>query len=56
MSNQATSGSSQGSGNDFFSQKYWVTRRPLCLVFTEMWERFSYYGMRSLLVLFLTSP
>src|SRR6187549_1660910 len=25
------------------------------LFFTEMWERFSYYGMRSLLVLFLTS-
>src|SRR5471032_2411703 len=23
------------------------------LFFTEMWERFSYYGMRSLLVLFL---
>lgn len=25
------------------------------LFFTEMWERFSYYGMRSLLVLFLTA-
>lgn len=25
------------------------------LFFTEMWERFSYYGMRSLLVLFLVS-
>jgi len=25
------------------------------LFFTEMWERFSYYGMRSLLILFLTS-
>ncbi|MFN3907725.1 MAG: peptide MFS transporter [Flavobacterium sp.] len=25
------------------------------LFFTEMWERFSFYGMRSLLVLFLTS-
>ena len=24
------------------------------LFFTEMWERFSYYGMRALLVLFLT--
>ena len=23
------------------------------LFFTEMWERFSYYGMRALLVLFL---
>ena len=25
------------------------------LFFTEMWERFSYYGMRALLVLFLIS-
>ena len=24
------------------------------LFFTEMWERFSYYGMRALLVLYLT--
>ena len=26
------------------------------LFFTEMWERFSYYGMRALLVLFMTTP
>ena len=25
------------------------------LFFTEMWERFSFYGMRALLVLFLTA-
>ena len=25
------------------------------LFFTEMWERFSYYGMRALLVLFFTA-
>src|SRR5207249_12284041 len=25
------------------------------LFFTEMWERFSYYGMRAILVLFLTN-
>ena len=24
------------------------------LFFTEMWERFSYYGMRALLVLYMT--
>ena len=24
------------------------------LFFTEMWERFSYYGMRGLLILYLT--
>src|SRR4026207_832482 len=26
------------------------------LFFTEMWERFSYYGMRELLILFMTAP
>ena len=24
------------------------------LFFTEMWERFSYYGMRAILILFMT--
>ncbi|WP_106566110.1 peptide MFS transporter [Cecembia rubra] len=27
----------------------------MTLFFTEMWERFSYYGMRALLILFMTS-
>ncbi|MFT4806577.1 MAG: POT family proton-dependent oligopeptide transporter, partial [Psychroserpens sp.] len=26
------------------------------IFFTEMWERFSFYGMRILLILFLTAP
>src|SRR5256714_14930222 len=26
------------------------------LFFTEMWERFSYYGMRGLLLLFMKTP
>ena len=26
------------------------------LFFTEMWERFSYYGMRALLPLYMTAP
>ncbi len=42
--------------NDFFKDK--VIGHPaglFVLFFTEMWERFSYYGMRALLVLFLTS-
>lgn len=41
---------------DFFKEK--VLGHPaglFVLFFTEMWERFSYYGMRSILVLFLTS-
>ncbi len=44
------------NNNDFFKNK--VLGHPaglFVLFFTEMWERFSYYGMRALLVLFLTS-
>lgn len=44
------------SNSDFF--KTTVMGHPaglFTLFFTEMWERFSYYGMRALLVLFLTS-
>ena len=26
------------------------------LFLTEMWERFSYYGMRALLMLFMVAP
>jgi len=26
------------------------------LFFTELWERFSYYGMRSILVLYMVAP
>lgn len=46
----------QSSEEDFFKSK--VLGHPaglFVLFFTEMWERFSYYGMRALLVLFLTS-
>lgn len=41
---------------EFFKSK--VLGHPtglFVLFFTEMWERFSYYGMRALLILFLTS-
>ncbi len=31
-------------------------RGLMVLFFTEMWERFSYYGMRALLILFLVAP
>jgi POT family proton-dependent oligopeptide transporter len=44
------------STENFFDRK--VLGHPsglFVLFFTEMWERFSYYGMRALLVLFLTS-
>jgi len=42
--------------NDFFKDA--VLGHPaglLVLFFTEMWERFSFYGMRALLVMFFTS-
>ena len=42
--------------NDFFKTN--VLGHPaglFVLFFTEMWERFSYYGMRALLVMFLTA-
>ena len=37
------------------SQKMAHPRGLYTLFFTEMWERFSYYGMRALLVLYLTT-
>ena len=43
------------SNNEFFKDT--VLGHPsllFVLFFTEMWERFSYYGMRAILVIFLT--
>ena len=40
------------SGVGFFGQP----RGLETLFFTEMWERFTYYGMRSVLILFLVAP
>ncbi len=50
----ATTTPQSGSAQDraFFGQP----RALSTLFFTEMWERFSYYGMRALLVLYLTAP
>lgn len=47
---------SQNSTDQFFKNP--VLGHPaglFVLFFTEMWERFSFYGMRSLLILFLTT-
>ena len=41
-----------GTGEQWFGHP----RGLSTLFFTEMWERFSYYGMRALLVLFMTAP
>ncbi len=48
--------SNNSSQNNFFDTK--VMGQPaglFVLFFTEMWERFSYYGMRALLVMFFTA-
>ncbi|MBK9734886.1 MAG: MFS transporter [Saprospiraceae bacterium] len=48
---------SDQTSNDFFKTN--VLGHPAALFilfFTEMWERFSFYGMRSLLVLFFMAP
>ncbi|MEL7423638.1 MAG: peptide MFS transporter [Bacteroidota bacterium] len=47
-----------GGGNDPFDNQPQFLGHPVglyFLFFTELWERFSYYGMRALLVLFLTA-
>lgn len=44
------------SGNDSAGATFFGHPRGLStLFFTEMWERFSYYGMRALLILFMTA-
>ena len=43
------SGAGELTGKTFFGHP----RGLATLFFTEMWERFSYYGMRALLVLFM---
>ncbi len=40
------------SGKQFFGHPFGLS----VLFFTEFWERFSYYGMRAILLLFLTAP
>ena len=43
--------STQAAGSGFFGHP----RGLATLFFTEMWERFSFYGMRALLILFMTA-
>ncbi len=44
------------NGNDPAGATFFGHPRGLStLFFTEMWERFSYYGMRALLILFMTA-
>ena len=50
-SEYATTLTQESGGKTFFGQP----RGLSTLFFTEMWERFSYYGMRALLILFMTA-
>lgn len=51
MSTSTAQGSVPADNNHFFGHP----RGLATLFFTEMWERFSYYGMRALLILFMTA-
>lgn len=60
MQNGGAAAPTEGNGaatavaerQDFFGHP----RGLATLFFTELWERFSYYGLRALLVLFMTAP
>lgn len=49
--NQSAPASLPGSGTEFFGHP----RGLATLFMTEMWERFTYYGMRAILLLFLVA-
>jgi POT family proton-dependent oligopeptide transporter len=61
VSHSSTLASSQGIANstkiaDYCDRSFFGHPRGLATLFlTEMWERFSYYGMRALLILFMTA-
>src|SRR5688572_32556093 len=48
---QQTALTSETTDSRFFGHP----RGLATLFFTEMWERFSYYGMRAILILFMTA-
>ena len=50
----APTGAAEGRGPGGDKTIFGHPRGLVILFFTEMWERFSYYGMRGLLVLYLT--
>ncbi len=50
-------GDTRGAALAAFDRGFFGHPRGLStLFFTEMWERFSYYGMRALLLLYMTAP
>jgi POT family proton-dependent oligopeptide transporter len=58
MTTPTTQGASQAPAAGSEESHFKLGSHPrglMTLFFTEMWERFSYYGMRALLVLFMTA-
>lgn len=56
MSQASKASFSEGTTSDFYKSNVLGQRSGLfVLFFTEMWERFSFYGMRVLLIQFLTA-
>jgi len=56
MNPPKATGSASGGGVSHLDTRFFGHPRGLStLFFTEMWERFSYYGMRALLILFMTA-
>ncbi|UIR56746.1 peptide MFS transporter [Sphingobacterium sp. SRCM116780] len=56
MSQASNAAFSEGASTDFYKSTILGQRSGLfVLFFTEMWERFSFYGMRVLLIQFLTA-
>src|SRR5690349_24911659 len=52
MATPATTASPAAADTGFFGHP----RGLSTLFFTEMWERFSYYGMRAFLILYMVAP
>ena len=57
MTNDNSTHATAPTASSGSSEKTYLGHPPglFVLFFTEMWERFSYYGMRALLVLYMTS-
>ena len=57
LRNGGASPSGEGTATAVGREDFFGHPRGLAtLFFTELWERFSYYGLRALLVLFMTAP
>lgn len=52
----ATTTNTGNTGADLDTRFFGHPRGLATLFFTEMWERFSYYGMRAILVLYMVAP